>query len=118
MTMAERDPDQQTLDEIERQIADGTDLDGLTPVKAKAARNPRAVVSIRVPPDAFDIVARAAEHRGVSVSEFFRDAAMSAAAHELTLDRGNALTAMEEKLEDLLALVNAAKSELADRKKS
>jgi uncharacterized protein (DUF1778 family) len=114
--MAEHDPDQNIIDEIERQIAAGTDLEGLTPVSAKPARNPRAVVSIRVPPDAFEIVAQAAEHRGVSVSEFFRDAAMSAAAREMSPERPNALAEIEEKLEDLLDLVNAARSDLPSSK--
>ena len=84
--MSERDPDQDIIDEYERRIAAGTDFEGLIRVNARTPRNPRAVVSIRVAPDIFDLVASAAESRGVSVSEFFRDAAATEAARVLAED--------------------------------
>jgi uncharacterized protein (DUF1778 family) len=71
--------DQELLEEYERRIAAGTDLDGLIPVKARVPRNPRAVFSLRLSKDEYEVIARAAEARGQGVSDFIRDAAMDSA---------------------------------------
>lgn len=78
--MTNRDPDQELLDEYERRIAEGTDLAGLIPVKARTPRNPRAVFSMRLSKDEYAVISVAAEAKGQSISDFIRDAAMDAAA--------------------------------------
>ncbi len=78
--MTNRDPDQELLEEYERRIAAGTDLEGLIPVKARTPKNPRAVFSMRLSKDEYEAISAAAEVKGQSVSDFIRDAAMDAAA--------------------------------------
>lgn len=81
--MNDRDPDQDILDEYERRIADGTDLDGLTRVPIKTSPNARANFSIRLNKDEFGVILEAARSRGVTVSDFIRDGAITTAEYEL-----------------------------------
>ncbi|MGE0059664.1 MAG: DUF1778 domain-containing protein [Dehalococcoidia bacterium] len=81
--MNQRDPDQEILDEYERRRAEGTDLDGLERVTARVSSKARANFSIRLSRDEFNVILQAARRRGVTVTDFIREGAMSAAEDEL-----------------------------------
>lgn len=72
--------DEEMVAEIERQIAAGTDLDGLIPVKSSVPRSPRAVFSIRLAPEELKAISEAARAQGVSIGDFLREAARHAIA--------------------------------------
>ena len=81
--MNDRDPDQDILDEYERRIVEGTDLEGLTRAPIKTSPNARANFSIRLNKEEFGVISAAAKSRGVTVTDFIREGAMTAAEQEL-----------------------------------
>ena len=109
--------DEEMIEEIERQRAEGTDLDGLVPVKARTTKSPRLVFSIRLGQDELKAIEAAAESRGVSMGDFIRDSAMQAAAGEAKL----AADADEYSLEALhtdIALIKRKLDQVVKRKAS
>ena len=74
--------DDEIIAEIEKQIAEGTDLDGLIPVNSTAPKSPRAVFSIRLAPEELKKISKAARDSGVPIGDFIRAAASEAARRE------------------------------------
>jgi uncharacterized protein (DUF1778 family) len=74
----------------------GTELDNLVPVKARVAKEPRAVFSVRMTPAELNIIESAAKKRGISISELIRTAALAAASEELDLTAGERESALAE----------------------
>src|SRR5688572_1811193 len=93
--MTDRDPDQDILDEYERRIAAGTDLEGLTRAPIKTSPNVRANFSIRLNQEEFGVISAAAKRRGVTVTDFIREGAIGAAEQELAAEDVDALDLAE-----------------------
>ncbi len=80
------------------------ELEGLVPVKARVAKNPRAVYSVRLSFEELSRIEKAAKQRGLSISEFMRQASLAAANGEQDLAAGEqaaAVLAVREKARDL-----------------
>lgn len=108
--MNERDPDQDILDEYERRRAEGTDLDGLQRVSLSPSSKARSTFSIRLSKDEMSVILQAARKRGVSLTDFIRDASTSAARAEVAPP--DDLAEMKRELDSLRKRVNdALKSE-------
>jgi uncharacterized protein (DUF1778 family) len=118
--MNERDPDQDILDEYERRRADGTDLDGLVRVTARVSPNARANFSIRLSRDEFGVISQAARRRGITVTDFIREGAMTAAEDELAAEDPETmdLAEMGKELERLRKRVDSKLKAKAERQAS
>ncbi len=84
------------------------ELEGLVPVKARVAKNPRAVYSVRLSFPELGEISQAAKQREMTVSDFMRQAALSAAQGYLGLDAGRkeaVLLAVREKARELYEAV-------------
>jgi hypothetical protein len=55
------------------------ELEGLVPVQARVAKEPRAVFSLRLAPSELTKISEAAREKGLNVSDFIRMAALAAA---------------------------------------
>jgi hypothetical protein len=78
--------DDEIIAEIEKEIAEGTDLDGLIPVASSRPKTSRAVFSIRLAPEELKAISQAARSRGVPIGDFIRDAADQAVRQERDLN--------------------------------
>jgi uncharacterized protein (DUF1778 family) len=84
------------------------ELEGLVPVKARVAKPVRAVYSVRMSSQELTEISKAAKQRGMTVSDFMRQASLSAAQGALDLEQGRratALLAVREKAEELYRAV-------------
>ena len=70
--------------ELEKRFKDGKELNNLVRVKARVAKNPFVVFSVRMSPEELSIIAKAAGPR--KVGDFIRRAALAAAAGDLKLE--------------------------------
>jgi uncharacterized protein (DUF1778 family) len=93
-------------DEIDELKDSGRELEGLRPIRARVAKNPRAVLSFRVTPGELQSITLAAKARGMNVSDFVRAATLAATQDE------NAVTQGERAA--LVAEVKSKLSELAE----
>lgn len=92
----------------ERLRAEGRELEGLVPRKARVAKNPRAVFSVRLSHQELTEIVKAARERSLTVSDFMRQASLAAAKRELSLEAGRqatALHAVREKAHELYEAV-------------
>jgi hypothetical protein len=78
------------------------ELEGLVPVKARVSKDPRSVYSVRLRFGELSEIMKAAEQRGLTTSEFMRQASLSAARGEVDLKYG-------EQAENLLAVREKAR---------
>ena len=84
------------------------ELEGLVPVKARVAKPVRAVYSVRMSSAELTQISEAARRRGITVSDFMRQASLAAASSERGLDAGKqatALLAVREKARELYEAV-------------
>lgn len=84
------------------------ELEGLVPVKARVAKNPRAVYSVRLSFPELTEISEAAKQNDLTVSDFMRQASLAAAKGELSLEAGRratALHAVREKARELYEAV-------------
>lgn len=84
------------------------EVEGLVPVKARVSKSVRAVYSVRMSSPELTEVSRAARQRGLTVSDFMRQASLAAAHGELGLEAGRqeaALMAVREKARELYEAV-------------
>jgi uncharacterized protein (DUF1778 family) len=84
------------------------ELEGLVPVKARVARPVRAVYSVRMSSQELTQITRASRKRGITVSDFMRQASLSAAQGALSLESGRReanLLAVRERAEELYRAV-------------
>jgi hypothetical protein len=103
---------QETDEEIrayyEKLRAEGRELEGLVPVKARVAKNPRAVYSVRLSFAELSEIESAAKKHGLSISEFMRQASLAAASGEQDLaagERASTVHAVREKARELYEAV-------------
>jgi uncharacterized protein (DUF1778 family) len=88
--------------------AQGKELDGLVPVKARVAPNPDTIYSTRYSRDEIALIRDAAKKLGITASAFIRSAALAAASGELDLaggERAVAVAEVRKKARDLAAAV-------------
>ncbi|HEX5370194.1 MAG TPA: hypothetical protein VFY10_12335 [Dehalococcoidia bacterium] len=80
------------------------EIEGLVPVKANVSKNPRSVFSVRLNFGELGRIEEAAKARGLTISEFMRQASLAAANGEQDLAPGEhtaAVLAVREKARDL-----------------
>ena len=97
-TYAEMAREAEEVKDTEREI------EGLVPVKARVSKNPRAVYSVRLSFEELSRIEAAAKQRGLSISEFMRQASLAAATGEQDLAPGEhtaAVLAVREKAREL-----------------
>jgi uncharacterized protein (DUF1778 family) len=82
----------------------GTELDNLAPVEARVASNVRAVFSLRLSPEELGQISRAAKKRGMSVSDFLRQAGLAAAQNALDIDAGEQAIVLQKVKEQVRLL--------------
>src|SRR3989304_895204 len=82
----------------------GDDLQNLTRVPARVAKRPRAVFSLRLASGELSLISAAAKRRGMNLSDFVREAALSAAAGTLDLQIGQRARALQDVREHVRAL--------------
>jgi len=70
---------QELLDYYEEKRRTGTEFEGLVPVKAKVAKNPGAIFSVRFNMGELGVIENAAEAKGMKLGAFIREAALAAA---------------------------------------
>lgn len=84
------------------------ELEGLVPVKARVARPVRSVYSVRMSSQELSQISAAAKRRGITVSDFMRQASLAAAQGALDLEAGqreSAILAVREKTQELYRAV-------------
>ena len=95
-------------DEIARQYdarrANRTEFDNLTPIASRVASNARAVFSLRLSPGELSQISIAAKKRGISVSDFLRQAGLAAAQDALDLNAGEQAIVLQKVREQVRAL--------------
>ncbi len=99
-----RQTDEEIIAYYDKLMAEGKELEGLVPVRARVSKNPRAVYSVRLSFDELSRIDAAAKQRGLSISEFMRQASLAAARGEQDLTAGEhtaAVLAVREKARDL-----------------
>ena len=89
------------------------ELKGLVPVKARVTQPVRAVYSVRMSSQELTQISNAAKARGITTSEFMRQAAMAAVQGDLDLNAGEqraALLAVRERAKELYEAVENLES--------
>src|SRR5688572_24281942 len=84
------------------------ELKGLVPVKARVTQPVRAVYSVRMSSQELTQISDAAKSRGITTSEFMRQAALAAVQGDLDLKAGEqraALLAVRERAKELYEAV-------------
>jgi hypothetical protein len=100
--------DEETIAKYDRLIAEGRELEGLVPVKARVAKDVRHVFSVRMTARELTEIAEAARQRGMTISDFMRQASIAAVKGELAIDAGKHATelhALREKARELYEAV-------------
>jgi uncharacterized protein (DUF1778 family) len=72
------------------------ELEGLVPVKALVTKNVRHVFSLRIGAQELTEISQAAKERGISISDFMRQASLAAVHGELDLKAGKQATILQE----------------------
>ena len=106
--MTTQKTDEEVIAEYDKLMAEGKELEGLVPVKARVAKPVRAVYSVRMSSPELTAISEAAKQRGVTVSEFMRLAAIAAASDQVDLavgEQATALLAVREKARELYEAV-------------
>jgi hypothetical protein len=84
----------------------GAELEGLTPVRARVAKEVRAIFSLRLSPSELAEVATAAQERGQKVGDFVRLAALAAARGEVSVDSMEQTAVLAELCDKVMDLVD------------
>ena len=106
--MKDRQSDDEIAAEFDRLFAEGKEMEGFERVTARVSKDPRAVFSIRLRSKELSEIAKAAEANSLTISEFMRQASLSAARGEVDLKYGEqaqALLAVREKARELYEAV-------------
>ena len=106
--MTSRMTDEEIIAEYDKLMAEGRELEGLVPVKARVAKDIRHVFSVRMSAKELTEISEAAAKRGMTVSDFMRQASLAAAQCALGLDAGRqatAVNAVREKARELYEAV-------------
>jgi len=106
--MSTNQSDDEIAAEFDKRFAEGREMEGLVPVKAKVSKDPRSVFSVRLRFGELSEISKAAETRGMTISEFMRQASLAAARGEVDLragERAQTLLAVREKARELYEAV-------------
>ena len=94
--------------EYDQLMAEGKEMEGLVRVRARVSKDPRSVYSVRLRFGELSEIMKAAEQRGLTISEFMRQASLAAARGEIDLKYGaqaQNLLAVREKARELYEAV-------------
>jgi hypothetical protein len=83
------------------------ELEGLVPVKARLTKDVRHVFSLRIGAQELTEISQAAKERGMSTSDFMRQASLSAVRGDLDLKAGKQATILQEVREKTRELTDA-----------
>jgi hypothetical protein len=86
--MTKRQTYEEMAAEYDQLMAEGKEMEGLVPVRARVAKDPRSVYSVRLRFEELSEIMKAAEARGMTTSEFMRLASLSASRGEVDLRAG------------------------------
>jgi|SRR5688572_13142587 hypothetical protein len=103
--------------DFDKRMAEGREFEGLVPVKARVANPVRHVYSVRMSGKELTEIGRAADSRGMTISEFMRQAAMAAVQGDLDLKAGEhraALLAVRERARELYEAVEKLEAPAKD----
>lgn len=81
----------------------GEELVGLRRVRARVAKEPRAVVSLRLSPEELNRFTSAAAERGMTFSDFMRSAADAAVSGAIDIQQSATISEIEQKAKELAA---------------
>jgi predicted DNA-binding protein len=103
-----RRTDAEIIEEHEKAIAEGTELEGYTRIEGAVSKNLTFSTSVRFPPEEFSRYSEAARSRGMTLSAFLRAAAEAALNSETDLDRIAAIQEARQKANELQAALARA----------
>lgn len=95
------DTDKAIIDEMERQIAEGRELEGYVPARGRVSRKLSVSYAIRMSPEEYESFNMAALERGMSLADFMRSSARAAMAGEIDPAKAAALTSARIKAQQL-----------------
>jgi hypothetical protein len=96
-----KDSNREMAEEIDRQVAEGTEFEGLVQVPGRVARNLSVVYSVRLSPEELRRFSEAAGSRGMTLSDFLRAAAEGAIHNGGDLMRAAAIRKVRRKVQEL-----------------
>ena len=83
-----REPYEEIAKEFDGRMKQGREFNGLVPVKARVAKDVRAVFSVRLAPSELTEIAEIAKALGMKVGDFIRQAALEHARYEKAVKQG------------------------------
>jgi uncharacterized protein (DUF1778 family) len=98
--------DEEIIEDIERSIAEGTELKGWKRIDVKVSKNLTATYGIRMSPEELRMFTDAAKARGMRLSDFMRAAARAAVQGELNAEAAAAVKTVKEKAQELVEAAN------------
>jgi uncharacterized protein (DUF1778 family) len=96
-----RESDEEIMRDMERQIAEGKELEGYFPIKARVSKNLTVTYAIRLSPDEYAEFNKAAEAAGMTLADFMRNATRAAVRGDVDISKAAALGAIREKAQQL-----------------
>ena len=103
--MTERD--EAIIEDMERQIAEGKELEGYVPIKGRISKNLSVTFAIRLSREEMELFSAAAQTRGTSLADLMRNATRAAIAGDLNVERAMAQAAVLEKVRELAQAYDA-----------
>jgi hypothetical protein len=100
--------DEEIIEEHERAIAEGKELEGYTRINGIVSKNLTFSTSVRFPPDEFSRYTEAARSRGMTLSAFLRAAAEAALSSEADILRIAAIQEARQKVVELQEALDRA----------
>ncbi len=99
-----RQTDEEMIRDMGKRMADGTEFEGLVPVRARVAKEARAVFAVRLSQAEMKTITEAAAKQARPIGDFIRAASLAAAAGELDLgaaERAAVAAEVKDKLREL-----------------
>jgi hypothetical protein len=97
--------DDEVIADMEKQVADGTLLEGWQPIKAKPSRKRSMMFAVRLSDSELKEFTNAAKVRGVTVADLMRSATHAAIIGDLDASRAKSLGAALEHADELVKLL-------------
>jgi hypothetical protein len=107
VSLSSGETDEEIIADLEKQIAEGRELEGYEPIEARVPKKLSVMYSVRLSPEEYAEFSDAAKARGMTMSDFMRAAARS------VIDAGGGdqaavLGAARAKLDELAELISQA----------
>jgi hypothetical protein len=93
--------DKDLIESLERQIAEGKELEGYSPVKARVSKNLSVTYAIRLSPGEYSEFSAAAKARNMTLADFMRAAARGVVTGEIDVTKAAAIGTAREKVREL-----------------